>query len=210
MRDLLNTDPLSLWHDEGVDLTAPDRLLHEARAAATRISELSQLVEDADRRIREVSRLVADASARELAARALYYEAASKVAAVQLPAPPAGISALAEQLAGLNAVRSAGDWTQLASDLSAIENAAAAAAAQWQTAAIAAQASLSRRAELRGLLDAYRAKVNRLGAAEDAHLTDRYQAARDLLWTAPCDLAAAEVAVRSYQDAVRALQGRAS
>ncbi len=210
MRDLLTTDPLSLWHDDGVDLTGPDNLLHKAQAVAARMSEISRLVKDADRRITEVSRAVADARAREQDARTAYEEAADKVVAVQLPALPDGTSALAERLAGLDAVRSAGRWQQLAADLSAIEQAAKAAAEQWGTAGMAVQAPLHRRAELRGLLDAYRAKANRLGAAEDALLTDLYQAARDLLWTAPCDLTAADDAVGTYQDAVIALQGRAS
>ena len=49
--------------------------------------------------------------------------------------------------------------------------------------------------ELRGLLGAYKAKAARLGAAEDPGLAERYDQARDLLWTAPCDLAAAAAAV---------------
>jgi len=210
MRELLTTDPLSLWHDAGVDLTGPDNLLREAQAVAARMSEVAQLVKDADRRIAEVGRVVANARAREQDARAGYEEAAAKVVAAQLPALPARTSALAERLAALGVVRSAGRWQQLAADLSAIEKAAVAAAEQWRTAGVAVRAPLDRRAELRGLLDAYRAKANRLGAAEDALLTERYQSARDLLWTAPCDLAAADDAVRNYQDAVIALQGRAS
>jgi hypothetical protein len=210
MRELLNTDPLSLWHDDGVDLTGPDNLLRQAQAVASRMSEVSQLIKDADRRIAEVGRVVADARAREQDARGAYDEAAAKVVATQLPALPAGTSALAERLAGLGVVRSAGRWQQLATDLSAVEKAATAAAEQWRNVGVASREPLDRRAELRGLLDAYRAKANRLGAAEDALLTDRYQAARDLLWTAPCDLAAADDAVRNYQDAVIALQGRAS
>src|SRR5262249_43118478 len=58
------------------------------------------------------------------------------------------------------------------------------------------------RDELRGLLDAYRAKAGRLGAAEDAALDASYRHAHDLLWTAPCDLAAASAAVTGYQQAV--------
>ena len=48
----------------------------------------------------------------------------------------------------------------------------------------------------------------RLGAAEDAELTSRYQRAAGLLWTAPCDLAAASAAVADYQQAILALGGR--
>ena len=64
---------------------------------------------------------------------------------------------------------------------------------------------LSRRDELRGLLEAYKAKAARLGAAEDPGLTDRYDQARELLWTAPCDLNAAADAVNRFQQAVLAI-----
>ena len=70
-----------------------------------------------------------------------------------------------------------------------------------------AAALLDRRAELRGLLDAYQAKAARLGAAEDTELGKLYAQAHDLLWTAPCDLAAAAAAVTSYQEAILALTG---
>ncbi len=52
----------------------------------------------------------------------------------------------------------------------------------------AVTAPLAVRAELRGRLDAYRAKVARLGMAEDPLLIERYDQARRLLWSAPCDL----------------------
>ena len=62
-------------------------------------------------------------------------------------------------------------------------------------------APLAVRAELRGRLDAYKAKVARLGFAEDPLLVERYDAARRMLWSAPCDLRAAEAAVLRYQRA---------
>lgn len=65
----------------------------------------------------------------------------------------------------------------------------------------AVTAPLAVRAELRGRLDAYKAKVARLGAAEDPLLVERYDAARRMLWSAPCDLRVAEQAVLRYQQA---------
>jgi hypothetical protein len=66
---------------------------------------------------------------------------------------------------------------------------------------------LNQRTELRGLLDAYRAKAAGLGAAESIELAALYQRARDLLRAAPCDLLAAGDAVRRYQQAVLGLPG---
>jgi hypothetical protein len=69
-------------------------------------------------------------------------------------------------------------------------------------------ALVARRDELRGLLGAYKAKAARLGAAENEDLAARYDQARELLWTAPCDLAAATAAVTGYQQAILAMEGR--
>jgi hypothetical protein len=68
-------------------------------------------------------------------------------------------------------------------------------------------APLAVRAELRGRLDAYKAKVARHGLAEDPFLIERYDAARRMLWSAPCDLRVAEQAVLRYQQAVAELLG---
>jgi hypothetical protein len=67
---------------------------------------------------------------------------------------------------------------------------------------------LGRRDELRGLLDAYKAKAAALGAAENAELEVAYGKARDVLWTAPCDLVGAAAAVTDFQQAVLALGAR--
>jgi hypothetical protein len=61
---------------------------------------------------------------------------------------------------------------------------------------------LERRTELRGRLEAYRAKATKLGHAEDAALSVLHRAAHDVLFTAPCDLAEATRAVGRYQRAV--------
>ena len=45
----------------------------------------------------------------------------------------------------------------------------------------------------------------RLGDTEDSSLAARYDQARELLWTAPCDLTAAADAVNRFQQAVLAV-----
>jgi len=94
----------------------------------------------------------------------------------------------------------------MTSELDLLDKDAAAALRQCREAEQSATDLLGRRDELRGLLDAYRAKAGRTGGAEDAALTARYQQAHDLLWTAPCDLAAADAAVTGYQQAVLSLR----
>ena len=61
---------------------------------------------------------------------------------------------------------------------------------------------LERRTELRGRLEAYRAKATKLGHAEHAGLSVLHRAAHDVLFTAPCDLPEATRAVGRYQQAV--------
>jgi len=58
---------------------------------------------------------------------------------------------------------------------------------------------LAARNELRGRLDAYHAKALAKGLAEDVVLAQIYERAKALLFTAPCDVAGAEAAVRAYQ-----------
>jgi hypothetical protein len=68
----------------------------------------------------------------------------------------------------------------------------------------AAAEPMALRQELRGRLDAYRAKAYSLGQGEDVHLDRLYRAAREMLYTAPCDLAGAERRLAAYQGAVLA------
>lgn len=206
VRSLLASDPLSLWLQGQVDTSGLDRLGEQARTAAMQLAELARLRDDADRRIAAAGRVVATAQAAEQDVRAATQEAARKVAAVLPPFPP-GTDQLAERLARLDAVRAAGRWIRLAGELDVIEKEAAQAVRSWHGAERAVRAILDQRGELRGLLDAYRAKAARLGGAENSELAGRYARAHDLLWSAPCDLAAAADAVRQYQSAVLALQG---
>jgi hypothetical protein len=147
---------------------------------------------------------------------AAWQRAAARIAAQAMPPPPAdldapaglgGLSDLAARLAGLDALLAAGRWTRLESELDLLEQELAAATTKFIDTERAVVALMSRRDELRGLLGAYKAKAARLGAAEDTALAQRYDRARDLLWTAPCDLAAAADAVSGYQQAVLAVTG---
>lgn len=204
LRGLLNADPLALWRGGRVDTARLDRLRARAVTAAARVNELARLRADAERRIDGVAATVAAAAAAWRDAVAARERTAAKIAA-SLP-PPAAVS-LDSRLAALAPLKDAGRWARLAAELDAIAAEAAGARDRYRAAEQEASALLSRRDELRGMLDAYQAKAAGLGGAEDAGLTARYERARDLLWTAPCDLAAASAAVTSYQQAILALAG---
>jgi hypothetical protein len=182
-----------------------DELARQVQAAAALAVELAVLRADAEDRIAKTARVVDVARGCEHEAVTIRNEAAQKIAG-ELAAAPAGTETLAQRMTGLDALRIAGRWQQLAADLSALDRDASALADAWRAVALAARAQLDRRNELRGLLDAYTAKAGRLGAAENAQAARYQQRARQLLWAAPCDLAAAADAVTAYQHAILALQ----
>ena len=89
--------------------------------------------------------------------------AAVRIAATLPPVPE--LPGLGDRVAALDGLRQAGQWTQLAAELDAIEQQAAAAAERSREAERSAVALVDRRDELRGLLDAYQARAARLGAS---------------------------------------------
>ncbi|MDQ1652315.1 MAG: hypothetical protein QOI35_1515 [Cryptosporangiaceae bacterium] len=116
-----------------------------------------------------------------------------------------GDPSLAADLTGLDALAAAGQWPLLGSRLAAWTATATRRLCALEDAQARNAAAVAERAELRGRLGAYRAKASRLGGAERPDLTDLADAAKSLLYTAPCDLAAARTAVERYQTAVASL-----
>ena len=65
-----------------------------------------------------------------------------------------------------------------------------------------ARSAVAARDELRGRLDAYRAKAQAVGQGEDIELHQLYVEARDVLFSAPCDLVEAGALVTAYQRSI--------
>ena len=204
LREVVNRDPLALWHGGQVDTARLDRLHERAAIAVARAAELAALRADADQRIAIVTAAVTAAREAWQDAMAAREQAAAKIASDT--AEPPDVHGLAQRLSGLADLRAAGRWSRLAAELDQLEDQAAAAARGCREVQSQAAALLDRREELRGLLGAYQAKAARVGGAEDSMLDYRYDRARNLLWTAPCDLSAAADAVTGYQQAVLALE----
>jgi len=204
LRELLNSDPLALWRGGAVDSAPLDRLRKQATAATTQVAELVRVRADADRRLAEVVSVVSAAQQAFQDATAARERAASRIniSAANAFGPLPDISVLASRADALPAMKAAGRWTRLASELDLISKQAAAVTRQCKEAEQAAAGLVGQRNEMRGLLDSYRAMAGGLGAAENAELEAIYQQAKDLLWTAPCDLEAATAAVNGYQQAV--------
>ena len=199
-----NADPLALWHDGRTDTTAAEQLRQQVTGLVARIAEVDQLRGQAQRRIGALGAAAAAARTARQDAVAAWQRAAQRIA--ELPPLPPDIAE--PPLASLTALAAGGRLTRLQAELDRCEGELAAAAARTQDVRNSVEALLARREELRGLLGAYKAKAARLGAAEDAELAARYDQARELLWTAPCDLAAATAAVAGYQQAILTTEGR--
>ena len=209
LRGTLSSDPLSLWRGgpDPVDTSSADRLQERVAAAAARVDELVRLRDDARQRIAEVTKAVAAARAAYEDAAVAWQRAAAKIAAEALPPQPPSPAELTARLAELDTLLAAGRWTRLASELNDVEHDLATVTTGFRDTERSVVDAMNKRDELRGLLGAYQAKAARLGAAEDPGLAERCDRARGLLWTAPCDLAAAADAVAAYQQAVLALGG---
>jgi len=216
-RAAANADPLALWRPSpapaasgagggGRADTAGRRPACASRSRSLPRGSPSSTGcgQQASSRIDGLAAAAAAARAARQDAVAARRDAAARISV--LPPLPPEISA--PPLASLGALAADGQWSRLGAELDRCEADLAAAAAGTAGVRQAAAAALDKRDELRGLLRAYKAKAARLGAAEDPDLAAKHEQAHGLLWTAPCDLAAAEAAVAAYQRAILATEGR--
>ena len=208
LRDLLNSDPLALWRGGTVDVAPLERLRKQAAAVTSQVAELARVRADADQRLAEIATAVSAAQQAHQDATAARSRAATRVnlSAAHSFAPLPDVSVLVNRVGALAGLKTAGRWTRLASELDVLGKQAAMVTKQCRDAEQAATGLIGQRNEMRGLLDSYRAMAGGLGEAENAELDEMYQRAKQLLWTAPCDLEAATAAVNGYQQAVLRLR----
>jgi hypothetical protein len=181
LRGLLNADPLG----GQANPAAADRVRDRAAALAARSADMARLRDGARQRVAAVTAAAAVPRAAREDAAAACLRAAAKITAV--PPVPADRTDLFARVASLDTLMAAGRWPRLSSELDLLERELASTTSNYRDTERTVAALLSRRDELRGLLDAYKAKASRLGAAEDPGLAAGYDQARQLLWTAPCD-----------------------
>ncbi|WP_055587049.1 hypothetical protein [Peterkaempfera griseoplana] len=217
LRAQVVSDPLALWTPGGprsaddprgaaggtVDTGRFDRAARELDDLRVELEALLRLRDEADERLQQVGELLARADATLAEARRARGEVLAKIAATEVPAVPGPASALRERIAGAAELRHHGQWHRLAPLLDSLEDAAAKELLRARHSLSSVTRPLAVRAELRGRLDAYKAMAARLGLSEDPEIIERYEKARWLLWSAPCDLRAADSAVARYQQALR-------
>nr|WP_112476013.1 hypothetical protein [Streptomyces sp. ST1020] len=208
LRAKVVSDPLAYWvPTKGSSAPGggrPDTTVYDREARALEdvrreIDAVLTVRQDAEQRLVRL-RDVLSRAARTLAeARSARGEVLAKIAATEVPVVSGPPTALQEQLAAAAEYRRQGQWHRLSPLLESLEQKADDELERAREQLGAVTAPLAIRAELRGRLDAYKAKVARLGLAEDPFLIERYDAARRMLWSAPCDLRVAEQAVLRYQ-----------
>lgn len=203
LREQVFSDPLGLRAALDGGDTRLDALVTEVAALRERLADLTALRTDFDSRLGalvERLELLAGAVAE---GRRVRERVAARITAPALPEVTDPVPELRSRWAGLSELPGDGRWQRRADALAVLEADTAAALAEVARATGLLTGLLDRRAELRGRLGAYRAMAAGLGRAEDAGLTAQYREAHDLLWNAPCDLAAATRALARYQRAIR-------
>ncbi|MFF1376013.1 hypothetical protein [Streptomyces sp. NPDC058308] len=210
LREQVVSDPLAFWR-RAEGSSAPgggrphtDRYDREARALEEVRREIDAVLtvrQDAEVRLGRLRDVLSRADRTLAEARSARGEVLAKIAASEVPAVSGPPTALQEQLAMASDYRRNAQWHRLSPLLESLEEKAEDELLRARESLTAVTAPLAVRAELRGRLDAYKAKVARLGHAEDPFLIERYDAARRMLWSAPCDLRVAEQAVLRYQQA---------
>ncbi|WP_018556524.1 MULTISPECIES: hypothetical protein [unclassified Streptomyces] len=196
------SDPLAFWSGGRTDTGRYDRAGRTLEEIRREVEAVLHVRDDADHRLMRLRDVLSRADRTLTEARSARVEVLAKIAASEVPAVSGAPVALHEQLSAAVDFRRSGQWHRLSPLLDGLEQRADEELLRARESLTAVTAPLAVRAELRGRLDAYRAKVARHGMAEDPLLMERYDHARRLLWSAPCDLRAAENAVLRYQRAV--------
>ncbi|WP_030204688.1 hypothetical protein [Streptomyces sp. NRRL S-87] len=203
-------DPLGFWRPAAgssapgggrPDTERYDRAARALEDVRREIEAVLLVRQDAERRLVSLRDLLSRADRTLAEARTARGEVLAKIAASEVPAVSGPPTALQEQLAAAAEYRRHAQWHRLSPLLESLEQRAEDELERARDSLTAVTAPLAVRAELRGRLDAYKAKVARHGLAEDPVLVERYDQARRMLWSAPCDLRAAEEAVLRYQRA---------
>jgi hypothetical protein len=196
MRSAVLEDPLGSAPPDH-ELERVTRLLASTRADLERALRVSQ---EYGRRREELVAALDRVRAAESEARVAHGRVVVKIALPPQAQPRSKVDALADELDALDAAP--GTWLDRAGRLTALEQGTQQAAQQAQATAKALLGLIGRRDELRGLLGACQAMTVRKGLAEDPAITELYERARLLLWSAPCDLTKAAQAVDLYQRAI--------
>ncbi|MCK9871293.1 hypothetical protein MRI28_16880 [Nocardiopsis dassonvillei] len=203
-------DPLALVEDGRVDTSSLERLRLRLERVRGELRDALRMRDSYDESVERLGFAIEDVGKAVERTRALREQVVAKVsspAAVGVPDPLPGLRA---RIDAMDALRARGRWRELGARLGEVQRAVREAADDVREREANLTGLLERRAELRGRLDAYHSRSVRLGVAEDPRLARLHSTAHWELWTAPCDLRAATVALSVYQRALHELGGNDS
>ncbi|MEV7869012.1 hypothetical protein AB0P17_23615 [Streptomyces sp. NPDC088124] len=210
LRAQVISDPLAFWRPAPgssapgggrPDTERYDRAARALEDVRGEIEAVLRVRQDSEERLMRLRDVLSRADRTLAEARTARGEVLAKIAASEVPAVSGPPTVLHERLSAAAEYRRHAQWHRLSPLLESLEREAEDELLRARESLTAVTAPLAVRAELRGRLDAYKAKVARHGMAEDPFLIERYDAARRMLWSAPCDLRVAEQAVLRYQRA---------
>ncbi len=196
----LAADPLST--DEH-DLAAVRTLLQRADAERTSAAELRELL---TRRLGEAKSLLSQLTEAAKAATTAADALRGRFADADIVA--VSVLNLRPDLTAIELLAAAGHWSLIIGRLADWTRRANAQLAALREAAARNTGLLAARNELRGRLDAFKAKALGRGLSENEELSTLATAAHELLHRPPCDLDAARRAVDAYQTALTATIAR--
>lgn len=176
----------------------------EARLAALRRDFLAaaELRTEAVERFGQAHAMLDQLGDAALAAAEAHGEVTAKITPANVPPPMTLDRAVARQLDRVEALSKKGEWLAAEQELTGWLSLAGGLLHRLRENLAANRTPLQERNQLRGRLDAYRAKAHRLGLTEDPRLSALYRATRDVLYTAPTDLSEAADLLRQYQQAI--------
>lgn len=175
------------------------------QTASARLAAQAALRDAYPTRMTALETQIEGVRAEETRAAEAYRAAQEKIASSGLPPAPSSSVVLAARVVDLDKYRQAKRWQKLADEVAMLESSIVRARQRAAELRDAADGLLARREELRGRLEAYRAKAARHRLDENDELAALHSEAHSLLYTAPCELPEATRAVFAYQTALARL-----
>lgn len=192
----VSSDPLSARAEE------IERVVGSVRAIQTELEQIAALKRDFGAQLSQARELLESLRRVVSECETAYEEAIVKIAGPGARRPPQVGDEIARALTSCDQLAGHGAWRDARRELDRFTSRARAQLDDVRAVLAANRAPLEARNQFRALLDAYQVKAARLGVVEDPQLASIYDQARQELYTAPTDLAAAEALVRRYQTAL--------
>jgi hypothetical protein len=189
----LRTDPLSVSAGE------VGRIETSLRKTRADLHDLAEFRSNVDEHLRRAVELLGALANEHRECRAAHHEVSIKIAKPALREPVALGADVTGQVEQAAELAKAGAWSEARRALADWTVQATALLDETKSITRENRAPIGERNQLRGLLDAYRAKAVKHGLAEDPELCRSFARAQNVLFTAPTDLQQARMLVRACQ-----------